>query len=1088
MNGGSTNGVQEAFGKAIFVYAEAVRAFVAKRLEEKYGPGRAWFDRFVESLSYQKQSNLKATVEAGQVTAPGDLIDVTHFGDVLLRQPDVFKPLLGRQHSKAITWAQEIADVRHDYAHQKPVTDDDAYRALDNMARLLVLMDCDERAAGVKALRDGLLTGARAADKPVAASSDPALQPWWKHAEPHADIRKGQFDENTFAAKLDDVVRDDGSAPPEYRRADLFFKKTYLTRELTGVLADTLRRLAGTGGESVVQLRTPFGGGKTHALIALYHLARHHADLEDADRDAILKAANLGAVPRTRVAVLVGTQLDPNGRQLDGLTLHTLWGELAFQLGGVEGYARMQAADESGIAPSKDTLIALLQGVRAQNCSALILMDELLVYQVKAAGRRVGETTLQAQSFAFLQSLSEAVAGVEGVALVTTFPESHIEYYDHHEAPGVFSRLEKIFGRVQAVRVPVQGEEIYEVIRRRLFENIDQRAAEQVAGEYSRLFDDHKDDLPAEARTREYRQKMVRAFPFHPELIDLLYEQWGSMQSFQKTRGVLRLLARVIEHGYLAGTARPLISLGDTGLEEGEMQATVTQTLGDAQWGAALASDLSAPGGRSYGLDKEQGGNYARFRLAQTVAGAVFMASHSGGDKKGITKPGLNLALLHPQGITPMLITDALDRLRGRLYYLHANGNYVFKAQANLNSVLADRTAQVGRERAEEFLRGTVQGVAGSGVFKPFVWPETHKDVSDGTGFKLVLLGPDAPLDDPEARDQKLSTVQQNVGGGPRIHKNTLVYLLGRGGDFTRAAEQARVLLALQDIERDRALALSSEQKADLKERLSKQTDTVPSLTKAAYTALRVPVVTEGGEPGWRELDITPHTKTRSTLEAAVTDVLRQEDLLISAIDPALLVSAGHWKLWPADEPHLPLGDLADYFTRLPHLPFLEDAGAVRTAIALGVKQGLFELAQFAGGEQPSNVWRRGNPPAEGDIHFNALYRLGRPGTWPKSEPIDPDPDPGPGPGPGPINPPPPPPPPSDRVRTVRLKLPAVEPAKVPALFDLFQALRDAGGAVQMQVSLQAHSPGGLDRSVLDLSVRELLDQHGLTAEWHEEN
>lgn len=1094
--------VQEAFGKAVFQYAGAVREFVVEKLSAHYGPGAAWGAAFMDSLSPARQDNVRRDIESGKVKAPQDAIDLTHFGDVLLRQRDVFEASFGRQRSKAVTWAQEIAEVRNEYSHQKPVSDDDAYRALDNMARLLVLMDETAKAAEVKALRDGLLTGTAKVGGgttgggavAIPPSTDPAMQPWWKHAQPHVDIRKGQFDENTFAAKLDDVVRDDGSAPLEYSEANMFFKKTHMTKLLKKVLASTLKRLAGTGGESVVQLRTPFGGGKTHALIALYHLVKHQADIEDRDRAEILKAAELDEVPRARLAVLVGTQLDPNGRDVEGLKLHTLWGEMAYGLGGKEGYELLRAADESGIAPSKDDLIKLFNFARGKKTSCLILMDELLVYQVKAAGKRVGETTLQAQTFAFLQILTEGVAAVEGVALVTTFPESHIEYYDHEQSPEIFARLEKIFGRVQAVRVPVEGEEIYEVIRRRLFDHIDEKAAEQVAAEYSAMFEVYKDDLPLEARTAEYRAKLTRAFPFHPELIDLLREQWSSMQSFQKTRGVLRLLARVIEHGYLIPTARPLISLGDMGLEEGAMQGTITQTLGDAEWRGALASDLSAPGGRSYQLDKEQGGNYARFRLSQTVASAVFMASHSGGTEKGITKPGLNLALLHPEGITPMLITDALDRLKSRLYYMHANGNYVFRAQANLNSVLADRTAQVSRERALEFVRDAAQKATGGSLFKPFVWPETHKDVPDSTAFKLVLLGSEATLEDADGRNRKLSVIQQNAGNGPRIHKNTLVYLVGKGGDFTRAVDSARTLLALQDIEKDRGLTLSPEQRSDLKERLGRQVEMVPSLTKAAYTALFVPTVSETGEPVWRNIDLTAHAKTRPSLEAAVTDVLRQEDLLIAALDPALLLQ-GPWKLWPADEPYLELHKLREYFTRLPHLPFLESDSALKTAVTRGISQKLFELGQFIDGEA-RNIWDNKNPVDEGSVFFTEAYRLARPNVIPRPEemvspgPVIPggggiSPNPGPGPGGGTVGPIRPPE--RKSVTYVRLTLPDVTLAQVPALLDVFSGLKDAKGQVQMEVRLTASNPAGLDQAMLDLSVKELIDQHGLRVDWHQE-
>lgn len=385
---------QEAFGKAVFTYAGAVREFVVARLSGHYGAGDAWGRAFMDSLSPARQENVRRDLDAGKVKAPQDAIDITHFADVLLKQREVFEASFGRQRSKAVTWAQEIAEVRNEYSHQQPVADDDAYRALDNMARLLLLMGEDTKAAEVKALRDGLLAPVASAPKARKGAED-TLAAWWQHAQPHEDIRKGQFDENTFAAKLDDVVRDDGSAPIEYRRADLFFKKTYLTRELGSVLADTLKRLSGSGGESVVQLRTPFGGGKTHALIALYHLLKHHADIEPGDLAAILKLANLAEVPRARVAVLVGTQLDPNGRRAeDGTVLKTLWGELAHQLGGAAAYERVRAADESGVPPGKDALVELLRAEVARGAKPLILMDELLVYGVRAAGVRVGETSL----------------------------------------------------------------------------------------------------------------------------------------------------------------------------------------------------------------------------------------------------------------------------------------------------------------------------------------------------------------------------------------------------------------------------------------------------------------------------------------------------------------------------------------------------------------------------------------------------------------------------------------------------------------------------------------------------------------------
>ncbi|ULH14472.1 hypothetical protein MF271_10545 [Deinococcus sp. KNUC1210] len=446
-----------------------------------------------------------------------------------------------------------------------------------------------------------------------------------------------------------------------------------------------------------------------------------------------------------------------------------------------------------------------------------------------------------------------------------------------------------------------------------------------------------------------------------------------------------------------------------------------------------------------------------------------------------------------------MLINDALDRLKNRLYYFHANGNYVFRAQPNLNAVLSDRMAQVSREKALDLVKDAASKMAGSGVFKAYIWPGSYKDVPDQQGFKLVLFGPDAPMDDDAALDRAYGLFQSNAGSGPRVFKNTLVYLAGRGADFLKASDAARMQLALTDIQADRALTLSEEQKKDLKERLQRSQESVPALTKAAYLSLLLPTVDDAGKNIYRKYDVTAYTKTRPTLAAAVEDILRSEDQLIASVDPGLLRD-GPWKLWPKDEATVDLKNLREYFLRLPHLPFLESEAALKTAIMRGVQQGIFELGQWLDGEYV-NIWDRKNPVEERDVFFTEPYRLGRPGTLPRKQgPQGPTDDGGGtgtgnggptdggggtngGTGGGPNRPGPKP-----RVVTyVRLGLPNVQPTQVPNLLDLFNALQDAKGDVRMEVKLTANNPAGLDQAMLDLSVKELIDQLGLRVDWHQE-
>lgn len=655
---------------ALKLYADSVSTFMLKELKKAHGNGQSLLEAYLGSLNEGRRSLVLEDLKRGKTLE--DVIDINHFKDLLLGQRDIFRALFGRNYNRAVTWADEISEVRNEWAHQKDLAPEDVNRALDSMVRLLRLTGAEEVAQQIRRLME----------RELPKASPGSLQPWWQLAEPDEAIRRGDFDENTFAAKLDDVVA--GRAPVEYRYAANFFKKTYLTQELGAILKDVLRRLGGQGGEAVIQLRTPFGGGKTHTLIALYHLVKAYSEILDLrEIQNLLKEAGVDQMPRARVVVLVGTELSAQGRKVDGLHIRTLWGELAYQLGDKAAYAQVEAADEALSPPGKKALNELLEAYSP----VLILMDEMLVYQVKAASVPVGNTTLQAQTFAFLQELSEVVGSLPNAVLVTTFPESHLEYYDHQEAPQVFARLEKIFGRVQAVRMPVQGEEIYEVLRRRLFERIDGEAAKQAVAAYMETYEKYRNDLPAEVRSGEYGRKILKAFPFHPELVSVLYERWGTLQTFQKTRGVLRLLARLVETEYLSPFARPLIGLGDAALGDADLRATVASVLGEANWESVLASDIIPPEGKAYLLDRELGGEYARHRLGQSLATAIFMYAHSGGAQQGATRPQLNLALTYPGGITPLLVGDALDNLKGRLYYLYANGSWTFKAQPNLNAV-----------------------------------------------------------------------------------------------------------------------------------------------------------------------------------------------------------------------------------------------------------------------------------------------------------------------------------------------------------------------------------------------------------------
>ena len=369
-----------------------------------------------------------------------------------------------------------------------------------------------------------------------------ALTPWREVVTPHPDVATGRYQRAEFTADLAAVVA--GNAATEYQDPTEFFARTYLTDGMQRLLVSTVQRLAGRVGEPIVQLKTAFGGGKTHTMLALFHLLGQKARVDRMEgTESIIRDAQVSELPHARLAVIVGPNLNPSEpRQVNGITVRTLWGDIAAQLGGQEGYAIVKEADKRGVAPGANDLVALFN----QFGPAVILIDELIAY----ARNIYGVNGLPAGSFdanmTFVQSLTEAIKRSEQSQLVASIPESNIEI----GGEGGQAALEGIgntFGRLEDVWRPVGAREGFEIVRRRLFLPVkDEEAREAVCREFLQLYGENPSDFPTECREAPYLDRLRQAYPIHPELFDRLYDDWSTLQGFQRTRGVLRLMASVI--------------------------------------------------------------------------------------------------------------------------------------------------------------------------------------------------------------------------------------------------------------------------------------------------------------------------------------------------------------------------------------------------------------------------------------------------------------------------------------------------------------------------------------------------------------
>jgi predicted AAA+ superfamily ATPase len=781
------------------------------------------------------------------------------------------------------------------------------------------------------------------------------LKPWRQVATPHADIRSGKFDASVFAADLGEVLAGRGAA--DYRDAATFFGKTYLTDGITKLLIDVMQRLSGTGkSEPVIQLQTAFGGGKTHTLLTLYHLLKSPNEVGKLPqiRD-LVNAAGLRQIPDTRVACLVGTALNPTMNR-------TFWGEMAYQLGGDRAYAKVARSDEQKISPGTDLLGGLLEEVGP--CA--IMLDEILVYLIKAGGVKVGDSSLKGNTLTFLQELTIAVANCPHAVMVATLTSQLAEFFEEG-AERVYESLEKVLGRVEKVRQTVEGAEIYEVIRRRLFEDLGDEAQHRATVEaFWKRNQQLGEDVPAACREPSYRDEMLRAYPFHPELINTLYERWGTIPEFQRTRGVLRLLADVISELYQAKDNEALIQSGSINLGHSAVRSELVKHTGAASvYVSVIDSDISGRNAKAPEIDRQLGSEYAKESVSEKLARAAFMYSFSGGQQRGATLPQLRLAVLNPE-MAPPFVSDALDRMRKRLWYLyHDNGLHYFDSRPNLNRILVDREELVRSEpeKVRDFAKKTLNDLIGDAAFRVYRYPDEDRDVADEPRLGLVVLDlhqTTTEVEIPKETGEFVGRILKQHGKGFRKHANTLIFLAPDTQGAADVIDAARRLLALRSIDEAKTIKgqLTSEQLKDLADRLTEAEARLPSALMNAYRHVLVPAE----KKTLRCFDMGL-AKGKASLSQRVLDRLKDEQQILEKLDPKILIGE-RFGLWPDGQDVINVRTLADYFTQLTHLPMLLGGNVLPDCLAWGVQRSLFAYALGDGEKKEFDTIRFGDGSA----------------------------------------------------------------------------------------------------------------------------
>jgi hypothetical protein len=571
------------------------------------------------------------------------------------------------------------------------------------------------------------------------------LKPWYQTVPPREDLRKNRaLDASEFAVHLD-LIRE-GQARDDYQIPERFFERTYLTRTLKDLAAQVVRRLSAQTLETsaVFNMATQFGGGKTHALSLLYHLAQAGpAAHEWTGVRSILDHAQAQAVPQARVAVFVGQKFDAitgRGPERGEPLRRTPWGEIAWQLGGVKSFQAVAEHEERRIAPGGDTIRAFLP-----EAPCLILMDEVLNYSSRYRNSPAGEAT---QFYNFLQNLSEEARSRTNVVLAASIPKSETELTREDEAD--YQRLKHMLDRVGKAVLMSAETETSEIIRRRLFEWSGlPDEAKKTAAAFSEWAREHKSQLGA-FDVETARERFLACYPFHPAVLSVFERKWQSLPRFQKTRGVLRLLALWVSHAYRKGTTDltpdPLIGLGSAPLDDPYFRPAVFEELGTTELEGPVMTDIAGKDAIAQRLDRGATEPLKSARLHQEVATVIFFESNGGQTRDVATLPEIRVAVGEP-GLDIGHVESVIDALVPSCHYLIPLGNntYKFSPVPNLNKMLIDRRATIDPKKVDERMRQVILEVfkAGWASLERSPFPDSSGRVSDRPGLTLAILAPE---------------------------------------------------------------------------------------------------------------------------------------------------------------------------------------------------------------------------------------------------------------------------------------------------------------------------------------------------------
>lgn len=938
---------KERVGRVLDLVAEGLGPWMIGLLESKYGSG--WAEEVVRAAGH---TNRDTTPNAKDPAYLFWVFDKQWHG-------------LFKDHGLAFEDKRAVSalwDARKEWAHGTPISSERAERVLMDGEHLLRSIGAVEQADIADEMRrefrrvmfeEDQKRFQRAKEKSLSVQVDSTGLPAWRDVvEPHDDVARGSFQLAQFAADLRQVHA--GVAGPEYGDPSEFFGRTYLTRGLRYLLEQAVQRLNGVGGEPVIDLMTTFGGGKTHSLLAVYHAASGVRAEKLPGMREVLDNKGIDELPaKVNRAVIVGNDLSVLGRTTDdGTVINTMWGELAWQLGGAEGFAIVARYDAKSAPPPTSDLVALFE--KFGPC--VILIDEWVAYLRQLWSRDdISPAGTFDTHMTFVQSLTEATKAVKNALLVVSLPASDVvrdmnmadaPIENEHEIGGTagleaLRHLRSVIHRLETAWQPASVEESFEIVRRRIFKPFggqETASRDLVVGKFLDHYTKHAADLPNEVMQPGYRSSMKAAYPIHPELFDRLYQDWSTLERFQRTRGVLRLMATVVHALWTSGDQSPMVLPASIPMDNQKVFEEITNHLDDT-WKPIVDADIAGESSAASTIDNEikiLGRSMAAKRAARCVfLGTAPMANRRERDGsiatiRGIEQKRVVLGATYP-GDNPSHVADALRRLGDQGKYMNRDQDrYWLSLQQTVSQIVQERADAYHDDQVFEELATVVRTETDKGLFqRVHRYPAGSIDVEDDPGVGLVIFGPDRAFSKRSKSTGEAAALEflNKRGTNARIHKNSLVFLAPEVDRVDVMLNAVRHRMAWEYILDNRdSLNLDQHNIKLASSRVTQAQQTVRDAIKEAYRWILVP----HQEPGKPEIDLEAILMNGDgTLAERVTKKARAGEFVVERFSPSLLrMEINRLDLWK-HKSYVPVDAMAGYFSQYVYMPKVTDPKVV---------------------------------------------------------------------------------------------------------------------------------------------------------------